>query len=218
VAKLPFDAAVCLVLDRRYQKDWPRIRTLFEPRLACPVYSFVDGDGRVLPENQYDQLKMSPPASFKGKAGSYQQFMAMQAIVKFAKNEGLKSLLFIEDDCDLTPNFDEVTTDAFEQLGRCPWDLLYFGANHTQSVMTPVSANLMTVRGSLCNHCVGIRHTVFDAILALKPVAPSDYLIAHTIQPHYRTFAICPTVAIQKAGYSFIQNQHVDYRPLLMGR
>jgi hypothetical protein len=69
----------------------------------------------------------------------------------------------------------------------------------------------MQIRGSLCNHCVIFQRPVFEALAAMRPTAPSDVVIATTLHKDFGCYAVCPNVALQKPGISYIQNGPVDY-------
>lgn len=198
-------------MDRRYRREKERLEGLFG---HLPNFSFfVDGDGKMLPRELYDQTtRHDMPAAYRGGRGVWQHWCAMREIFAAARNEGWSSFLFIEDDVVLTDRFDEVVAAADAQSAGLPlWDILYYGANHSPAVTRELSPNILKVEGSLTTHMVGFRNTVYDDFLDLPTDISDDVRIARELHPKYNCYAIWPSVALQKPGFSVIWNQHTDY-------
>lgn len=205
--KLDFDDCTCLIVDKRYEADRPRIEGLLAPYGLRPRF-FLDGDGVTLDRHLYDQTTLTPPAPWRFGQGAYQHFRAMQEVVRRAKAAGRRSLLWVEDDLILGENFG----DLLEHAELPPdWDIFYFGANHSKAHVEGAGDHIIRVKGSLTTHMVAFRDTVFDAILALRPTAVIDELIARVLHPRYRTYALWPNEARQRAGLSHLWGVRVDY-------
>lgn len=210
-----YDRIVCLSIDQRYERAWPRVRGLVRSKGGEPV-CFVDGNGERLARDLYSQISPAPSESWQGPPGSYCHFVAVQSIVRSALADGIETLLFLEDDVAFTDAFDAVVEDACHNCleGGITWDLLYYGANHHSATTLDIAPGLCRVFGSLATHCLGIRRTAFEHLLALPPVSPIDLQIADTLHHVLNCYSLRPSVAIQEPGYSFIESCFVDYRGL----
>lgn len=205
--------ATCLIVDKRYESERDRIIKLVNSMgLADRTSFFIDGDGQ---HNYfYDQTTLELPNGWIHGQGAYQHFRALQEIVRDNREWGRSNFLFIEDDCVLTEDF---TNIEFPD----DWDIMYFGANHSNSLwyyIDEAKPSIMRVMGSLTTHCVAFNHTVYDAILELEPTHVIDKLIADRIQPFYNCYAVWPNTAIQKPGLSHLWNQQVDYTEIFSRR
>jgi hypothetical protein len=214
-----YDRIVCLCVDQRYAIEWPRVRQLIHEKKG-EARCFVEGKGELLPRDCYHQISSTPPAGWRGHPNAYNHFTAMQSIVREARESGVRTLLFLEDDVDFTDRFDEIVECAcvdFAEFG-IQWDMLYYGANHTWAETREIGPNLLRICGSLTLHCVGIRSTAFDAILTLPPHAALDLLISTQIQPVYECYSVWPSVALQMPGFSQINNANVDYTAMFRSK
>ena len=140
-----YDRAHCLFVDRRFNRERGRIyQSLIEKGVDdSKIKMFVDGRGELLHPTFYDQISPTPPQHWAHGPGAYAHFMGMQAIIQKAKDDGIETLLFVEDDCVLTDEFDEVVEAATEQLQGRYWDILYYGANHTWAKTEILSPNVL---------------------------------------------------------------------------
>jgi hypothetical protein len=227
-----YDRIVVLVVDHRYHTEVPRIQKLIASKGGREVVPFVDGDGHILPRHLYGQISPRPPIGWNGPDKTYSQLIAIRTILQQAKRDGVQNLLFLEDDVDFTPEFDEVVSKATEQLsaklpGICmmdqwtekdeeiiplpDWDMLYYGANHTWHRTDQLKENVLGLNGSYCLHCVGIRRRMFDPLLSLPDERVMDWMISNYIHHQYNCYAIWPSIAIQKPGFSYLNGKHEDY-------
>jgi hypothetical protein len=174
---------------------------------------FVDGDGLLFHPNLYDQITPEPPASWQYGKGAYAHFSALKSVVRQAQADDVRNLLWVEDDCVFSENFDQSVRDATRQMGQGGhrWDLLYYGANHSWATTYDVTPNVIRCYGSLTTHCVGIPNHMFDPILLLPEVHVIDKVIADSLHHQYACYAIWPPVALQKPGYSHISRMETDY-------
>jgi hypothetical protein len=206
---------VCLCLDRHYKDDGVRVMEMAKGHgaKARSVRPFIDGKGTILPIDMYDQFSPTPPASWTQTAGAYAHFHAVKQIVRRAQEDCIANLLLLEHDCEFTPDFDEVVGLACDQVREhhIEWDMLYYGANHTWATTEAVSPNLLRCFGSYTTHCVGIRCSIYDAILDLPERHVIDNVIANCLHHRFGCYAIWPNVALQRPGWSNISNVPCDY-------
>jgi hypothetical protein len=208
-----YDRAHCLFVDRRFTEERGRVyQMLIEKGVDdSKIKMFLDGRGHMFHPSLYHQISPTPPPSWAHGAGAYAHFMGMQAIIRQAKDEGVENLLFVEDDCVLTDEFDEVVEAATQQVPVGDWDILYYGANHTWARTEEISPNVLQCFGSYTTHCMGIKRRMFDSLLRLQPHHVIDKVIADTIHPTHKCYAVWPNVAIQKPGYSYLSMKEMDY-------
>jgi hypothetical protein len=204
-----YDLAICGIVDVRWELHRERIEGLFGPRVRRLEF-LVNGKGRLLSDDLYGFTTQPPPRGWVHGVPGYQHFLAMQEAVRCARNEGVDTLLWIEDDCILRDDFDETVEKAMK--ARAPrWDLMYYGANHSNARCTMYNDHLMRVRGSLMTHLVGIRSTVFDSILLMKPDHIIDQLFANDLQARCEAQALWPCVALQIPAMSTLWGCYTDY-------
>lgn len=206
-----FQTVRILCVDYRYESEKDRVLSLLESRGVTDVEFFLNGRGELFPRKDYKQITSTAPASWCDGIASYNHFRAFQTMIRQAKEAGDKSLLVLEDDVIFTDTFDEVVNSV-----NVPedWDMLYYGANHTDYTTHDIGTNLLRCFGSTTTHCVAFKHTIFDAILSLPVDRTIDWNIGQRLHTHYNCYAIFPAVAIQKPGYSYLWHQQVDYSHL----
>ena len=211
-----FDSVVVLSVDYRYNEEHERVKTLLENNWAKSPSFFVNGRGEQLAALMYDQLNFRvPPEGWIDGNPAFQQFRAIKKIVSQAKQAGNRSLLFVEDDVVLADDFQDVVGRA-----RVPgdWDMIYYGANHSEARTKQVAPNVLKVVGSTCTHLVGIKSTMFDEIISLPTDRTMDLNIANRLHDRFNCYAIFPAVATQSPGYSYLWKRPVDYSALWANR
>lgn len=210
-----YDRVVCLCVDHRWQAERGRVgEMLADHGVNMDCYAmFIDGEGHLYPYHMYDQFTPDVPSGWKHGKGAYAHFCAMKTVVEHAADEGIDNLLWIEDDCVFTPEFNDVVADATRQIMEqgIEYDLLYYGANHSWASTYEVSPNLLRCYGSLTTHCLGIPARSFEKILGLPPEHVIDKVIADRLHARGASYAVWPNVAVQKPGFSAISNIPCDY-------
>lgn len=210
------DWTFALSVDYRYMQEKDRIISLLAPhglKENTNFSFFIDGTGHQLAKSMYNQITPLMPHSYLDGPGSYAHFCAFKAMTRKAKNYNFDSFLIVEDDLVLTDDFEEVSTLAWQQLPP-DWDMLYYGANHTKATTEEAGSNLLRVDGSLTTHMVAFRSTIYDAVLSLPDDKTIDWNMAQRIHHKFKCFAVWPSVALQKPGYSQIWKRHVNYSHL----
>lgn len=205
-----------LSVDYRYNKERDRLLDLLLPR-GIKLYSncsfFIEGKGQYLPREAYNQISPPVPLGYRDGPNSYAHFCAFRNIIKQAGDMGVENILIIEDDLILTKDFDEIALQAWEQLPD-DWDMLYYGANHSTARTQDIGSHLMRVCGSLTTHMVAFKSTIYSDITSLPIDKTIDWNIAHRLHDKFKCYAVWPSIARQKPGYSLIWGQRVDYSEL----
>lgn len=128
-----FDKIVCLSLDKRHENQ-KGIKESFLSK-GMDAQFFLCGNGELFPKENYGHIDVVPPPGRRGypawvnRPNSYNAFLSFRKIVQSAKNDGVGSLLILEDDVVLLDNFDEVFPRAASQLEK-DWEMFYLGAGH----------------------------------------------------------------------------------------
>ena len=97
-----------------------------------------------------------------------------QAIIKYAKEKGLKNVLILEDDVSfynggIRPGID-IIEDSLDQLSKVDeWDVIHLSAFMMEESLRLVSPNLVKCSTCLTGHAYGVNHTGYDKLLAYNP-------------------------------------------------
>jgi hypothetical protein len=214
-----YDAAYCLCVDYRFRTEFARVAGLLGDR-GRGVTPFIDGKGKVLSSCMYNQISPTPPPGWLYGPGAYAHFHGTKGIIREAKRQRARHVLFVEDDLILAPEFDRVVEQATGQIEAegIDWDVLYYGANHTPAVTKNLGENVMRVFGSFTTHCMGVRESIYDAILALPEIHVIDNVIASSLHHQFKFLSVWPNVALQKPGFSYLWRKDADYTELFRSR
>jgi GR25 family glycosyltransferase involved in LPS biosynthesis len=139
-----------------------------------------------------------------------------RAIIKKAKEDGLKQVLVFEDDVSFLHD-DTALVNLPES-----WGLFYLGAT-IEEKMWMVSNFLFKTDCAKATHAVAYHHTVYDDILSKVPedisdlveftagcVAVDNFLIQE-IQSKHTTYICNPLFAVQGRSFSDIVQRNIDY-------
>src|SRR5229473_675127 len=91
-------------------------------------------------------------------------FLSHYAILKRARDEGLKNILVLEDDCDFTPEFRQHQRRFAQLLCATAWDILYLG--HREKLDAAGSISLMAwSRPLMTSHAYAIQGAVLNRLV-----------------------------------------------------
>ena len=213
-----FDKVYCINLDKRTDR-WKEVSTFFR-KYNIQVERFRAVDGNPMKWNQSRYLHAKATA-FNGAMGCIASHLA---IWKLAKQNNYKSVLIIEDDCDLEENFNNLFINRYAQVPS-DWDLLYFGGVHdtVNGRFSPIKLTDTVVIGKkiITTTCYAIKNTVYDLAINIierdlpAPYTAVDGYLGAEIQPMCKTYAFQPVLAWQRASHSDIQNGFRDYVQML---
>lgn len=213
----PIGRCVCLNVDKRYAEQ-PRIREEFG-RVGISVEFFLAGDGKSV-DAPYDRIDEEPPPGREGsypaflkRPNSWNAFQSFRAIIKKADEDGIHTLLLLEDDAYPTHDFLDVFPKAWSRLHSLDpeWELLALGANHTFCPTQPVGTHLLRMNGSGCWHGILLHRRVFPLVLALEPTNPIDYVVSKQIHPRGHSYAAWPNIVWVRPGFSECEARYVSY-------
>ncbi len=193
-----FDRVYCINLDKRPDR-YELVKKEFDKFGITNVQRYSAIDGTTIVNNT---------PLLAGELGVLQTHYD---IIKKCKEEGLKSVLIMEDDVYFTDELNKL--DEYMNMVPNDWDLLYFGGNHVYG--TPpqiVNDKILKLNFTVALHCVAIKDTIFDTILEVLPnkLKQVDGYYGN-LQKAYNGYCFYPNMAKQIAGFSDIQNRTVDY-------
>jgi len=135
-------------------------------------------------------------------------------IIEKSKNENLNNVLIFEDDVFFIENNLKHINKTLDDLNDIDWNLFYLGATVDPNVgyMEKFSDNLFKTNFAYTTHAYAVNSNIFDKILNEAQYHPIiDVFYCRYIVPMNKSFIINPMVAIQREGYSNIENLHADY-------
>lgn len=89
-------------------------------------------------------------------------------IIKSAKEQGLKNVWILEDDCVFVDGFVEKAKKCLDELQNLEWDLFYFGGEPNRESI-PHSNLLAKTNGAYGIHSYIINHTFYDKVINNTP-------------------------------------------------
>jgi GR25 family glycosyltransferase involved in LPS biosynthesis len=190
-----FPHKICINLDRRPDR-WQRMQTEFARHGVEGVRRLPAVDGSTV------QL----PATWKHTAGAYGCLLSHVAVVQQARELGHESVLIFEDDAVLDPEF-EIKFASFMEQVPSDWDMLYFGALHTDE---PVKfrENVFRISKANSTFAYALKHTVFEAFLELNRAAEHVLDVnAYALQQRFNCYCFLPNLAWVQIEYSDVQNR-----------
>jgi hypothetical protein len=151
-----------------------------------------------------DGSALDVPEEWELGAGAWGCMLSHRTVLSSAINEGVKSLLVLEDDAKPVPEFSKL---AGYFLHRVPtdWECLMFGAEHLQPP-TRVMPGIVQCVGAIRCHAYAVRGPMMQILLSYWNAAKSDHcdLILASLMRHFKTYAPEPLLIAQDAGYSDI--------------
>ena len=160
--------------------------------------------------------------TWAGRAGCT---LSHRAAIEYARQKGWHTLLILEDDIELAPDFDAVLTQLPHALFSVDWDVCYLGYTDPVSPYRklsglPAGHSLFRISGASTTHAYLLRDTTWDWLLAHLP-APAqvwNWTATHRAIARWyyrnlaRRFTVCavsPAIINQQGGFSDItQREH----------
>ena len=128
------------------------------------------------------------------------------------KQNRSEDLLFFEDDFELTDNWKEVLSKAWNDL-PLNWDMLFLGANLTTAPQR-ITENLIRLKGSWMMHAVIISKKFIEYLVKNYDVNRHwvfDEWVRKTALNH-RFYMTYPMISYQRKCYSDFAKKETDYK------
>jgi GR25 family glycosyltransferase involved in LPS biosynthesis len=136
-----------------------------------------------------------------------------------AKREN-KNVFIFEDDLKLVNNFEDVISQALDELVNFEWDMFYLGANILKPVYQ-VDKHLAQLSHGQSTVAYGVNVNFIDFLSSKIPsnkIIPIDMIYAELVVPYNNCYISYPMTVIQRDGYSDIEKQDVQYESYLERR
>jgi GR25 family glycosyltransferase involved in LPS biosynthesis len=194
-----FPHKVCINLDRDLG-SWGRLQAVLTRHDIRGVRRFPAVDG--------SRLKL--PAAWRHSAGAYGCLLSHLQVVREARQQGLPSLLVLEDDVRFDPSFSE-KFPVFVRGVPADWDMLFLGALHREDP-DPVAENVVRIRQAYCTHAYALRNSIFDAFIAVNDGSPNQVDVNNgVLQSSHHCYGFAPNLAWMEPHYSSIQERMADH-------
>ena len=133
------------------------------------------------------------------------------AILKEAKKKNENVFIF-EDDVEFIDNANIILDNAISELSELDWAMFYIGGN----ILKPfyqVSEHLAKLSHCQSAHAYGINKKYISDIIDIIEINNTfiDVIYADGIIPYINAYITIPMIAIQKSGYSNIENKIMTY-------
>ena len=137
----------------------------------------------------------------------------MDPLIKDAKKNNYDKILILEDDVAIDDNFLSLFSQKVKDLPQ-DWKLFYLGASaHTGIPKKKVTDHISQTFESFTTSSYGIHSSIYDTILESEKVADKtiDLFLVKDIQSTHPCYVVTPTIMWQSAGFSDIQQKHLNY-------
>jgi GR25 family glycosyltransferase involved in LPS biosynthesis len=187
-----FEHIYCINLEKRFDR-WEECQKEFEKLSIKNVEQFDATDGHSLPN-----YRIRP-----GEAGIVASNMRL---FQDAIQKNYSNILVLEDDV-------EFSLDTNHLLSQIPedWEILYFGGNHSMGTPQIINDKIAVANKTLAAHAIAFKKCVFEKLLELMNFNEQiDITYAYNLHL-FKSYVFYPSIAWQKAGYSDINNDFVNY-------
>lgn len=134
-------------------------------------------------------------------------------IIRDAKAKGYRSILILEDDLVLRPNWENIFRHAYAGLPDS-WEMFYLGVNNLNPAVE-IAPHLSRIRTGFTTHAYAVHSRAYDTIIeAFDFRGQADVLYADYLHPRGNSYCVSPNIAIQEAGHSDITNKIEIYNQL----
>jgi hypothetical protein len=166
--------------------------------------------------------------------GAHGCFRSHLVAIEQAVADGVDSLLILEDDCNLSDDFDRRMPKVNAALAASDWSLFYGGwLLHGTAPPPPTDSGLTLVdvqQPIWLAHCVAMRGDALRALPAFlrgvmsrpagdpqggKMDVDGAYTWLRSAYPHFKTYVATPEIAYQRSSASDISQKWRDRVPLL---
>lgn len=131
--------------------------------------------------------------------------------LKLAREQN-ENLLMFEDDVVFINDYMNIISRALEELPE--WDMFYLGGNICSTIYQ-VSTHLGKLTHSQSTHAYGVNKEFLDQLISIiEPRCRNeiiDVVYGNEVIPNNNSYITIPMVAIQREGFSDIENKTLNY-------
>lgn len=139
--------------------------------------------------------------------------LSHKEIIERAMQRRSCHVIILEDDTELITDFNDLVQGYINQLPE-DWDMFYFGANNKKPAVKVAENIGRCVKTSALSAYV-VKKRVYKFILGRISAHSNlhiDEIFINHIHPHINAYTAIPNLCYQRAGYSDIEKQNVDYK------
>ena len=193
-----FENIFCINLEKRKDR-WDSFTEEMKKHSITGVVKYKGIDGGEI---------YNPTRMLNGELGI---LLTHLSLIKECKNRNYENVLIFEDDLVLHENYNNLG-DYMNQVPN-DWDFIYFGGNHVYGDKPEkINDNILKLNYTVALHCVAIKNTMFDIIIdKLNKFENQVDACYADLHKSVNCYGITPNIALQKEGFSNIQNKIVNY-------
>jgi GR25 family glycosyltransferase involved in LPS biosynthesis len=193
-----FENIFCINLEKRKDR-WDSFTKEMKKNSITGVVKYKGIDGGEI---------YNPTRMLNGELGI---LLTHLSLIKECKNRNYENVLIFEDDLVLHENYNNLD-DYMSQVPN-DWDFIYFGGNHVYGDKPEkINDNTLKLNYTVSLHCVAIKNTMFDIIIdKLNKFEKQVDACYADLHKSVNCYGITPNIALQKEGFSNIQNKIVNY-------
>lgn len=198
-----YDNIFCINLDRRTDRWEECLIEFAKHNLNVKRFSAIDGVSL-----------FGLPGLTKGNIGA---IYSHRAVIQYAKDNNFENILILEDDVEFHNDINRIFFEFIQEV-PCDWDMLFFGANHSENniwmsePLIKITDHVYKIIRSYANHCYVVRENVYDKLIEAlsRKDKPNDVLVSD-IQKEMNCYLFRPHLAWQRPSYSDLQEEFSDY-------
>lgn len=204
---------ICLTLDKRIE-----IATELKEQCASKcldVELFIAGGGAKPVKYDYIDSDDLPPRTpytttyptWLNRPNAFNAWQCHREIFKRCKKG--ENLLLLEDDSELSDDFNELIEKTNPFFTKNKWDMIYLGCYHFNSKRTD-DENVMRMNGGGGFHGVIIKANIIENLLRWDPIGPYDWITGQYLHQYHPCYAIYPSIINQRSGFSYVEGSNLD--------
>lgn len=141
-----------------------------------------------------------------------------KAIFEYCLNNGCDNILVFEDDCEFVepPEIFHITMEAcVNDLKNTNWGIFYLGLQHPRPFRNWQTKNLLQVNMAYSTHALAYSKRFMEFFVDFAVAQPLDNWIVEKFQHYGICYASYPLLATQKANWSDINGEWIDWSPYI---
>ena len=152
------------------------------------------------------------PGSWQYSLGSLGCRLSHLNIYKEALNNHYTRILVLEDDVIIQKNFRKKLTELIN-LVNDDWDMIYFGGYHYLKPDT-ISNDFIKLNNTLTTHAIAFNTRCLPKVIH-KIESDQRWLdsVIADLHPSLKVYGFVKPLALQKTGYSDIEEKNINYNP-----
>lgn len=186
-----FDRIVCINLPERFDR-WYDVTEVFK---------------------EYE-IEVERYEATKHTEGYRGLILTMKALFRDCLDKGYERILVFEDDVYFTEPkevLNQTMSDCVEWLSENDWGTFHLGLQHVRLFDKLIAPHVLRVNCGYSTHAIAYNKHFMESFINNYIDEPCDNWAVREYQPFGKSFCAYPLLATQRAGYSNIENNHIDW-------